>query len=90
MPCFPFLDGIVCTRGRLPKSEPCFVRDCRRSSEILCDWIISRPKGPTIEGKIEPLRCSRPCCRSHAEHVAPEKDLCLEHALKARKMRVIS
>lgn len=89
MPCEPFLGGIICSRNRRKKAEPCFVRDCRRPCEVLCDWIISRPKGLTIEGKLEPIRCSRPCCRHHARHVAVDKDLCLEHALEARKVGAI-
>ncbi len=86
MPCTPFLGGMICTRGRKKKTEPCFVRDCRRPSQVLCDWIISRPKGgPNADGKIEPIRCSRPCCRHHAKHVDVDKDLCLEHALELSK-----
>lgn len=90
MPCIPWANGMICTRGRRKKAEPCFVRDCRRPSEVLCDWIISRPKGPTIEGKVEPVRCSRPCCRVHSKHVAVDKDLCLEHVISARKVGAIT
>ena len=75
--------------GRKKKSEPCFVRDCRHPSEVLCDWIISRPKGPTIEGKIEPIRCSRACCRTHSRHVDQDKDLCLEHVLKGQEVGAV-
>lgn len=89
MPCTPFLGGFVCGRGPRRKAEPCFVRDCGRPSEVLCDWIISRPKGPDIEGKIQPIRCSRPCCRHHAKHVAVDKDLCLEHVISAQKVGAI-
>lgn len=89
MPCLPFAGGIICTSGRGKKSERCFVRDCRLRVVALCDWIIARPKGPDIEGKVQPLRCSRPCCRTHSKHVDRDKDLCLEHVIAALKVGAI-
>jgi len=89
MPCIPFAGGMICTSRRRGKKTPCFVRDCRRASEVLCDWIIARPKGLNIAGKLEPVRCSRPCCRNHSKHVDRDKDLCLEHVIAARKVGAI-
>ena len=89
MPCDPFLGGIICTSGKGRKATLCFVRDCHRPGDVLCDWIIARPKGPDLEGKIQPLRCSRSCCRIHARHVDVDKDLCLEHVLAAQKVGAI-
>lgn len=68
---------IVCSRGGRRKKEPCFVRDCRRQGEVLCDW--PRKAGDKV------LTCDRLCCRTHARHVGTDKDYCLEHALQARR-----
>ena len=84
MQCIPFksadgqASGLICRgRGRL-KREPCFVRDCLRAGEVLCDW-------PMKAGPEKTITCDRRCCRIHAKSVGPDKDYCLEHALQARK-----
>lgn len=87
MPCEIIRDGqgapmgFVCGGRRRGKREPCFVRDCRRPGEVLCDWIVLR-SAPNRQ----PVRCSRLCCRNHARHVGKDTDYCLEHFVKARNM----
>jgi hypothetical protein len=83
--CEPFVDpksgarGFICGRRR-GKREPCFVRDCRRPGEVLCDWLLV----PNRPGRGE-VTCSRLCCRIHARHLGEDKDYCLEHALRKRR-----
>jgi hypothetical protein len=57
--------AIVCTRGRRPACSVCG----KRPGELLCD-------GPGAEpGKT----CDARLCRSCAQHVAPDTDLCPRH-----------
>ena len=86
MPCNIIRDvqgapvGFICGGRRRGKKEPCFVRDCQRRGEVLCDWILHRP-GPDRPA----LTCDRLCCRNHGRRVGKDKDYCLEHFLKERE-----
>lgn len=64
-----FADGstaIIC--GTRQRQQYCA---CGRVSAFLCDWKVPGKKSGT---------CDRPMCKSHAANVAPDRDLCPEHA----------
>lgn len=85
MPCDIIRDGqgtpvgFVCGGRRRGKKEPCFVRDCIRHGEVLCDYVVARPRPDR-----KAVTCDRLCCRNHARRVGKDKDYCLEHFLKER------
>lgn len=57
--------AIVCSSRKRQRCE------CGKSATLLCDWKVPDHRSGT---------CDRPICRACATSVAPEKDLCPQHA----------
>lgn len=65
--------AIVCG-GHRGRRRPCTYPGCRRPGEIECD-------GPRPNGKT----CDRVTCRAHAKAIGPDRDLCWQCAIAARR-----
>jgi len=77
MPCIPFLNGIICVRGRRKKAPKCWVKHCGDPVTKECDWLIG-PKNT----------CDRTICDRHADLVGPNKHYCPAHSIEHAKAQL--